>query len=85
MKWIQNSDFQNSDCYKTATSQNSDCYKTATSQNSKLTVKKRRQLQKIYFDVYNKNIMLLISLIYFDIFNKNNFVIFLQNREGRFL
>ncbi len=29
MEWIQNSDFQNSDYYKTATSQNSVCYKTA--------------------------------------------------------
>ena len=90
VEWIQNSDFQNSDCYKTATSQNSDCYKTATSQNSDCykiaTVTKQRLLQngdfykmttaaKKYFYIFNENIMLGIY------FNKNIFFIFFYKTE----
>ena len=49
MEWIQNGDFQNGKCYKTAKSQNSECYKTAKLQNSECyktaKSKKRRMLQ----------------------------------------
>ena len=69
MEWIQNSDFQHSDCYKTATSQNSDCYKTATTtkqrqlQNSdsyKTATVKKRQKNNILLGPIQKNLHLKI-------------------------